>query len=45
MEVIGTRIGKVCVPLNVEVAYAFQEKEKIPVGFTVPVGRTKPWGT
>lgn len=45
MEVIGNRIEKVCAPLNVEVAYAFQEKENIPAGFTVPAGRTKPWGT
>src|SRR5580692_2909702 len=27
------------------VEYVFQELENIPPGFTVPVGRTKPWGT
>jgi UTP-glucose-1-phosphate uridylyltransferase len=27
------------------VEYAFQELENLPTGFTVPAGRTKPWGT
>ena len=39
-EVIGTRIEKVC-----PVAYAFQEKEDLPAGFTCPAERKKPWGT
>jgi len=30
---------------RVEVRYAFQELDKVPAGFTVPTGRTKPWGT
>lgn len=42
-EVIGDRVEKVCKPLGVEVAYAFQELTDIPV--IVPEGRTKPWGT
>ncbi len=42
-EVIGNRIEKICAPLGVKVAYAFQELSDIPG--TVPVGRTKPWGT
>ena len=42
-EVIGNRIEKICKDLNVEVCYAFQEKENIPG--TVPEGRIKPWGT
>lgn len=29
----------------VEVAYAYQELDKLPEGFTVPEGRIKPWGT
>lgn len=28
-----------------EVAYAFQELDLLPAGFTLPEGRTKPWGT
>ena len=39
-EVIGERIEKVC-----PVAYAFQEKEDLPAGFTCPPERKKPWGT
>lgn len=39
-EIIGNRIEKLC-----EVAYAFQELDHLPEGFTVPEGRTKPWGT
>ena len=39
-EVIGERIEKIC-----PVAYAFQEKEDLPAGFTCPPDRKKPWGT
>ena len=39
-EIIGNRIEKIC-----PVAYAFQEKEDLPAGFTCPEGRKKPWGT
>ena len=42
-EVIGKRVEKICAPLGVTVAYAFQELSEIPG--TVPEGRTKPWGT
>ena len=45
MDVIGNRIEKICTPLGVEIAYAYQEMEDIPTGFNVPAGRTKPWGT
>ena len=39
-EVIGSRFeGKI------EVAYAYQELTDLPVGFSAPQGRTKPWGT
>jgi hypothetical protein len=37
---IDERAGK---HLNIE--YAFQEKEDLPAGFSVPDGRVKPWGT
>lgn len=30
---------------KIEVAYAFQEVDMLPEGFSVPEGRTKPWGT
>lgn len=39
-KVIGDRMEKKC-----KVEYAFQEKENLPAGFSVPEGRTKPWGT
>lgn len=39
-EIIGNRIEKVC-----PVAYAFQEKDNLPGGFTCPADRKKPWGT
>ena len=28
-----------------EIRYAYQELDKLPEGYTVPEGRTKPWGT
>ncbi len=30
---------------KIEVEYAFQNSDDLPAGFTVPEGRTKPWGT
>lgn len=30
---------------HIEVAYAYQELDDLPAGFSVPDGRTKPWGT
>ena len=42
-SVIGERIEAVCEPLGVEICYAFQELENVPV--PVPEGRVKPWGT
>ena len=41
METVGLRL-KNC---PMEIRYAYQELDKLPVGFTVPEGRTKPWGT
>ena len=37
---IGARIGAHC-----DLRYAFQDKDDLPAGFTVPAGREKPWGT
>ncbi len=39
-EIIGARFEK-----RIAVEYVFQELDKLPPGFTVPPGRTKPWGT
>lgn len=39
-EAIGDRISKV-----MNVAYAYQVLDDLPAGYTVPEGRTKPWGT
>jgi len=39
-EHVGSRFEK-----RVAVDYVFQELEDLPRGFTVPAGRTKPWGT
>ena len=44
-ECIGKRVEAFCASLNVEIAYAFQDLSVIPEGYTVPSGRTKPWGT
>ena len=41
--VIGGRMESLCARLGVEIAYAFQELEDIPI--PLPQGRTKPWGT
>lgn len=39
-RIIGDRIAS-----RIEVEYAFQELTDLPEGFTLPEGRTKPWGT
>lgn len=39
-EFIGARFEK-----RIPVEYVFQELDRIPSGFSVPAGRTKPWGT
>ena len=44
-EAIGDRIEKICTGLGVEIDYAFQALENVPQGFSVPEGRSKPWGT
>lgn len=44
-ERIGNRVEAICESLNVEITYAFQDLSFIPDGYSVPDGRTKPWGT
>lgn len=41
METVGKRLQKA----PVEIRYAFQELDVLPAGYSVPEGRTKPWGT
>src|SRR6195952_1933680 len=37
-EIVGARFDK-----HIAVEYVFQELDKLPPGFSVPEGRTKPW--
>jgi hypothetical protein len=39
-ETVGARFEK-----RLPVEYVFQELDKLPAGFSIPAGRTKPWGT
>ena len=39
-EIVGARFEK-----RIDVEYAFQELDKLPAGYSLPAGRTKPWGT
>ena len=39
-ETVGSRVEK-----YIDVEYAFQELDRLPVGYDVPDGRVKPWGT
>ena len=39
-SMIGDRLAR-----HIPVEYVFQELDKLPDGYTVPEGRTKPWGT
>ena len=41
MEMVGKRLES----CPMEIRYAYQELDKLPAGYTVPEGRTKPWGT
>ena len=41
MGTVGARLQKA----PMEIRYAYQELEKLPTSYTVPEGRTKPWGT
>ena len=39
-EIVGARFEK-----HAPVEYVFQELDKLPAGYSLPAGRTKPWGT
>ena len=39
-EKIGNKYAK-----QIQIEYAFQELDDLPEGFSIPDGRTKPWGT
>jgi NDP-sugar pyrophosphorylase family protein len=39
-QLVGSRFEP-----HIEVSYVYQELDKIPARFSVPPGRTKPWGT
>ena len=41
METVGARLKNA----PVEIRYAYQELEKLPAGYAIPEGRTKPFGT
>ena len=41
MATVGKRLER----CPMEIRYAYQELDKLPAGYTVPTGRTKPWGT
>ena len=41
MDTVGKRLQKA----PIEIRYAYQELDKLPEGYSVPEGRTKPWGT
>ena len=41
METVGKRLEK----CPMEIRYAYQELDKLPAGYSVPEGRTKPFGT
>ena len=41
MVTVGQRLKK----CPMEIRYAYQELDKLPEGYAVPDGRTKPWGT
>lgn len=43
-DVFKNTIGKRIEP-HIEVAYAYQELDRLPEGYAVPEGREKPWGT
>ena len=41
METVGARLQNA----PIEIRYAYQELEKLPEGYSIPEGRTKPFGT
>ncbi|MQN01740.1 MAG: nucleotidyltransferase [Lachnospiraceae bacterium] len=45
MDIIGKRVEKMAAKKNVRVYYVKQSLTLLPDGFSLPKGRTKPWGT
>ena len=43
-ETFRERIGRT-VERHADVRYVYQDLDKLPAGFSVPAGRSKPWGT
>lgn len=43
-DILRSRLGR-AVERHIETAYVFQELSNLPPGFSVPPGRTRPWGT
>ena len=41
MDTVGARLKN----SPMEIRYAYQELDKLPEGYAIPEGRTKPWGT
>ena len=41
MDTVGKRLENA----PIEIRYAYQELDMLPAGYSVPEGRTKPWGT
>ena len=41
MDTVGVRLKN----SPMEIRYAYQELDKLPEGYAIPEGRTKPWGT
>src|SRR5579871_2130032 len=39
-EIVGARFEQ-----RIAVEYVYQELDKLPAGYSLPAGRTKPWGT
>ena len=44
-ERIGDRVEAMASRLGISIEYAYQDLSLLPSGFSVPEGRTKPWGT
>jgi dTDP-glucose pyrophosphorylase len=43
-EIFREKVGRYIEP-RIETEYVFQDLDALPAGFSVPPGRTKPWGT
>ncbi|MGI5888629.1 MAG: nucleotidyltransferase family protein [Oscillospiraceae bacterium] len=45
LDILDRRVTDASARRGIELAYAFQKLSDIPFGFSVPEGRSKPWGT